>query len=238
MTNTSQYSCLQSSTDRGAWQPVHGGHKESDVTEHACIFVNKYSLFSSIKKNKPPPPLALYPHLGIKPLSCSPLCNLSQEPGVCATRLDGMVTAVTGHLGLSPWEGLGLDLQGEAPGALPRGRLHRQPEKAGQGGEGGHVPRSPPPSRQARLWLCQGRGFPTGTDGWGDRAPRAFLLGQGSCKRSCFSYKTSLQSPPQWLWSALRFQASGFPYRSSLMVVQRGPVSWVSTPFPLFGISP
>ena len=56
-----------------------------------------------------------------------------------------MVTAVTGHLGLSPWEGLGLDLQGEAPGALPRGRLHRQPEKAGQGGEGGHVPRSPPP---------------------------------------------------------------------------------------------
>ena len=29
-----QYSCLENSTDRGAWQAtVHGGHKESDTTE-------------------------------------------------------------------------------------------------------------------------------------------------------------------------------------------------------------
>ena len=88
--------------DRGAWWDiVHGGHKESEATEHVCTFVSKYSLFSSSKKN-PPPPLALYPHLGIKTFSCSPLCNISQECGVCAAQLDGVVTAVTGHLGLSP----------------------------------------------------------------------------------------------------------------------------------------
>ena len=29
-----QYSCLENSMDRGAWQAtVHGGHKESDMTE-------------------------------------------------------------------------------------------------------------------------------------------------------------------------------------------------------------
>ena len=28
-----QYSCLENSTDRGAWQAtIHGGHKESDTT--------------------------------------------------------------------------------------------------------------------------------------------------------------------------------------------------------------
>ena len=63
-------------------------------------------------------------------------------------------------------------------------------------------------------------GTTTPLDGWGDRALRTFLLGPGSCKRPCFSYKTSLQSLLQQLWSALRFQASGFPYRSSLVVVQ------------------
>ena len=37
--NTLQYSCLGNPTDRGASQVmVHGGHKESDTTEHACTF--------------------------------------------------------------------------------------------------------------------------------------------------------------------------------------------------------
>ena len=32
--NPLQYSCLENSMDGGAWQaPVHGGHKESDMTE-------------------------------------------------------------------------------------------------------------------------------------------------------------------------------------------------------------
>ena len=31
-----QYSCLKNSMDRGAWQAtVHGGRKESDMTEHS-----------------------------------------------------------------------------------------------------------------------------------------------------------------------------------------------------------
>ena len=34
-THSSQYSCLENFTDRGAWwATVHGGHKESDMTEH------------------------------------------------------------------------------------------------------------------------------------------------------------------------------------------------------------
>ena len=34
--NPVQYSCLENSMDRGArWTTVHGGHKESDMTEHA-----------------------------------------------------------------------------------------------------------------------------------------------------------------------------------------------------------
>ena len=34
MADPPQYSCLENSTDRGAWQAtVHGGHKESDTTE-------------------------------------------------------------------------------------------------------------------------------------------------------------------------------------------------------------
>ena len=33
--NPLQYSCLENFIDRGAWQPIdHGGHKESDTTEH------------------------------------------------------------------------------------------------------------------------------------------------------------------------------------------------------------
>ena len=34
-----QYSCLGNSMDTGAWQAtVHGGHKELDTTERACIY--------------------------------------------------------------------------------------------------------------------------------------------------------------------------------------------------------
>ena len=34
--NPIQYSCLENSMDRGAWQAtVHGGHKESNMTEDA-----------------------------------------------------------------------------------------------------------------------------------------------------------------------------------------------------------
>ena len=34
--NPLQYSCLENTMDRGAWwATVHGGHKESDMTEHA-----------------------------------------------------------------------------------------------------------------------------------------------------------------------------------------------------------
>ena len=33
--NPLQYSCLENSTDRGAWRAtVHGGHKELGTTEH------------------------------------------------------------------------------------------------------------------------------------------------------------------------------------------------------------
>ena len=44
--NPLQYSCLKNSMDRGEvwWAIVHGGHKESDmteVTEHACTRVLK-----------------------------------------------------------------------------------------------------------------------------------------------------------------------------------------------------
>ena len=35
--NPLQYSCLENPMDRGAWwATVHGGHKESAMTEHAC----------------------------------------------------------------------------------------------------------------------------------------------------------------------------------------------------------
>ena len=32
--NPLHYSCLENSMDRGAWLTVHGGKKESDMTEH------------------------------------------------------------------------------------------------------------------------------------------------------------------------------------------------------------
>ena len=33
-----QYCCLENPMDRGAWWAiVHGGHKESDLTEHMCV---------------------------------------------------------------------------------------------------------------------------------------------------------------------------------------------------------
>ena len=36
--NQLQYSCLENPMDRGAWQAtVHGGSKNSDMTETACI---------------------------------------------------------------------------------------------------------------------------------------------------------------------------------------------------------
>ena len=38
--NPLQYSCLENPMDRGAWwATVHGGHKESEMTEHACTSV-------------------------------------------------------------------------------------------------------------------------------------------------------------------------------------------------------
>ena len=37
--NPLQYSCLKNPMDRGAWQAtVHGGHKESDMTERLSLF--------------------------------------------------------------------------------------------------------------------------------------------------------------------------------------------------------
>ena len=36
-----QYSCLKNPTDRGGWQAtVHGGPKESDMTEHKNIYID------------------------------------------------------------------------------------------------------------------------------------------------------------------------------------------------------
>ena len=41
MADPPQYSCLENSTDRGAWQAtVHGGHKESDMTEQLTLSQN------------------------------------------------------------------------------------------------------------------------------------------------------------------------------------------------------
>ena len=37
--NPLQYSCLKNPMDRGAWRAtVHGGHKDSDVSEHSTIY--------------------------------------------------------------------------------------------------------------------------------------------------------------------------------------------------------
>ena len=44
--NPLQYSCLENSMDREAWWSiVHGGHKGSHVTVHACK--NGYHIFTS-----------------------------------------------------------------------------------------------------------------------------------------------------------------------------------------------
>ena len=41
--NPLQYSSLGNPTDRGAWQAtVHGGHKESDATEHAHTYTHAH----------------------------------------------------------------------------------------------------------------------------------------------------------------------------------------------------
>ena len=39
--NPLQYSCLENSMDRGAWEAiVHGGHQESDMTEHTRLMIS------------------------------------------------------------------------------------------------------------------------------------------------------------------------------------------------------
>ena len=46
-----QYSCLEKPMDRGAWwATVHGGHKESDVTEHTHLGLERWAgpLFSAL----------------------------------------------------------------------------------------------------------------------------------------------------------------------------------------------
>ena len=40
--NLVQYSCLKSFMDRGAWWGVHGGLKESDMTEQLSTRTSKY----------------------------------------------------------------------------------------------------------------------------------------------------------------------------------------------------
>ena len=51
--NRLQFSCLENSVDRGAWwASVHGGHKESDMTEHThthtqCLINSLQSFFTS-----------------------------------------------------------------------------------------------------------------------------------------------------------------------------------------------
>ena len=38
--NPLQYSCLENSMDRGAWEAtVHGGHQELDTTEHTRLMI-------------------------------------------------------------------------------------------------------------------------------------------------------------------------------------------------------
>ena len=44
--NPLQYSCLENCMDRGALQAtVHGGHKKSDVTEHAHTLIKCINMF-------------------------------------------------------------------------------------------------------------------------------------------------------------------------------------------------
>ena len=53
--NPLQYSCLENPMDRGAWQAtVHGGHKESDMTEvtqHALIHKNQCGFYIFLTHN-------------------------------------------------------------------------------------------------------------------------------------------------------------------------------------------
>ena len=47
--NPLQYSCLEYSTDRGAWQaPCPWGRKESDMTEHTQRILKSKCLFKTI----------------------------------------------------------------------------------------------------------------------------------------------------------------------------------------------
>ena len=47
-----QYTVLENSMDRGAWQAtVHGGHKELDMTERLTLFHLSLLLFHIKKKN-------------------------------------------------------------------------------------------------------------------------------------------------------------------------------------------
>ena len=68
---------------------------------HAMGIAKKQN--KTTKTNKPAllPSFALLPHLGIKPFSCFPLCKISQECCVFATKLD-VITAQTGRLGCLP----------------------------------------------------------------------------------------------------------------------------------------
>ena len=49
--NPLQYSCLENPMDKGVWwAAVHGGHKELNLTEHACTHHQgspRYSFFKS-----------------------------------------------------------------------------------------------------------------------------------------------------------------------------------------------
>ena len=48
--NLLQCSCLENDMDRGDWwATVHGGHKESDTTEHAYISMLYWPTYAMIK---------------------------------------------------------------------------------------------------------------------------------------------------------------------------------------------
>ena len=42
-----QYSCLENSMDRGAWWAIVHGVEESDMTEHTCLKVTNFPVYST-----------------------------------------------------------------------------------------------------------------------------------------------------------------------------------------------